>query len=84
MNREQADSIIQRMLLTREFDFAQPSLRIAWTSFKDFILMPLEGLVTVTFGAEIDQIADRDDVLWASFMRRIEEPMGSAGLVVAC
>jgi hypothetical protein len=77
MRRELADSAMQRSLVERAFDFNRPSLQIAWSAFTEFIRMPLDGLTTVTFGAEFHQFADRDDVLWVNFMRRIQELDGT-------
>jgi len=63
---------MQRLLVERQFDFSSPSLRIAWAAFIEFVRVPLDGLATVTFGVEFSQFDDRDDVLWVSFMHRVE------------
>jgi hypothetical protein len=76
MHREQADSIMKRSLVKRNYDFDRPSLPIAWAAFTEFIRVPLQGLTTVTFGAEFSQFRDRDDVLWVSFMRQVQESDG--------
>jgi hypothetical protein len=68
---------MRQTLTERGFDFDSPRLHTAWTAFTDFVRVPLNGLVTVTFGAEFSQCHDRDDVLWASFMRRVESTDGS-------
>ena len=77
MRREQADFAMQRSLAERAFDFDKPSLQIAWSAFTDFIRIPLAGLTTITFGAEFSQFDDRDDVLWVSLMRRVQELDGT-------
>jgi len=87
MNQEQADSEMRALLDERRFNFDQPSLPIAWSAFTEFVRHPLEGLDTDTFGVEISQFDDRDDVLWVSFMRRVQEPDGSGwscGCLLSC
>ena len=77
MRREFADSAMQRSLVERAFDFSRPSLQIAWSAFTEFIRIPLDGLTTVTLGAEFRQFDDRDKVLWVSLMRRVQESDGT-------
>lgn len=77
MHRNEADTLMERLLVGRGFDFAVPSLPAAWLAFTDFARSPLAGLRTVTIGVEFCQFDDRDDVLWVSFMRRFEEADGS-------
>jgi hypothetical protein len=76
MNREQPESVMQGLLIDRKFDFDRPSLAIAWTAFKEFIRLPLEGPITVTLAVEFSQFRDRDDILWVSFMRELRDPDG--------
>jgi hypothetical protein len=76
MQREHADSVMQRLLIERHFDFRKPSVKIAWAAFQEFIRIPLEGLTTVTFGVEVSQYRDCDNILWVSFMRVLEESGG--------
>jgi len=73
MPRKMADTLMQQLLLEAGFDFRHPNALSAWQAFKVFVQRPLSEGTTVTFGFECEQASDRDNTLWLSFMRHIEE-----------
>jgi hypothetical protein len=75
---------MRSILVEASFDFARPDPRLAWECFKRFIHLPLPGVSTTTISFECMQVDDRDDVLWLSFMRHLEQgEYGLCGCVVA-
>lgn len=74
--------LMHQLLLEQGFDFKDPSPRMAWSAFIQFINTPIVGVRTTTFGVAFSQYDDRDDILWLSFMRRME--MGGIGASCGC
>ncbi|PWT83530.1 MAG: hypothetical protein C5B58_06435 [Acidobacteria bacterium] len=76
MEREIADEMMWRCLVEAGFDTARPDPRLAWSAFKRFVVQHVPRVHTVTVGYECNPLADLDEILWLSFMRRVEEPRG--------
>jgi len=76
MERAAVNRLMELRLQEVGFIFDKPSLRVAWAAFRSFAPVPLAGLSTITVGFSCDNADYRDDVLWLSFMRRLEEPSG--------
>ncbi len=74
---------MQQLLEEQGFDFKNPSPVLAWSAFTCFIRIPIDGVRTTTFGIQISQQDDRDDILWLSFMRRLDE-QGGIGTSCGC
>jgi hypothetical protein len=77
MSRDQADKLMQQLLIEAGFNVNAPQASVAWHAFKTFVERPLSEGDTVTFGFECNQYGDRDNVLWLSFMRHITVRNGS-------
>jgi hypothetical protein len=81
MERDLADDMMRRCLREVGFDMDRPDLHLAWSAFKYFIVQDVPQVQTLTAGYECNNQPDRDEILWLSFMRRVEE---SAGIGWSC
>jgi hypothetical protein len=73
---EPTDAEMDRCLREVGFVPERPDPALAWEAFKAFVGRPLAGLTTITVGYECFNVDDRDDVLWLSFVRQVEDAAG--------
>jgi hypothetical protein len=84
---QQAEELARQFLVRAGFDFAAPSPQTAWEAFKAFAAAPLAEPPTTAIVYEAYQEADRDRVLWLSFVRNVETADGAGwhvGYVLSC
>ena len=70
------EHIAQEHLRGAGVDLKAPDVRAVWRAFKAFAAAPITEPRTVTIGYEATNAADRDRVLWLSFMRSVETDDG--------
>jgi hypothetical protein len=85
--RSRYEALAAASLREAGFDILTPDVRAAWTAFKAFAREPLPEASDVRPGFEAYQAADRDRVLWLSFVRSVESADGVGshlGYVFSC
>jgi hypothetical protein len=74
--RQQFEQIAGGHLFAAAFDSNTPDPGVAWRAFKAFVREIAGHPGTVTIGYEALQAADRDRILWLTFMASIETESG--------
>ena len=82
--RQRAERVAQEHLRHAGVDLEAPDPRAVWRAFKAFAAAAIVEPRTITIGYEAYNAADRDRVLWLSFMRSVETDSGVGWHVGYC
>ncbi|MCP4106085.1 MAG: hypothetical protein GY749_11190 [Desulfobacteraceae bacterium] len=74
MEHIDSEKLLNNYLSELNFRFDSPNPNIAWSAFQRYISEPHPEIdaITITIGYECLHVWDRDNILWLSFMRRLE------------